>query len=100
MTETRRKNPAWIMWVTLLLFLGGVALLAIDFSLRAEPAKSTLMPGGQLGYAGMAVAALAILWWLIVLLTCRCPSCGAWIHPWHYPRPGHYCPQCGDGWSR
>ena len=100
MVETRRKGPARAMWVTLLLFLGGVAMLAIDFSLRTEPTTSIFMPGGLLGYAGIALAALAIVWWLIVLLACRCPACGAWIHPWHYPRPGHHCPRCGNGRSR
>ena len=93
---TKRSNPARTMWATLLLCLAGIALLIVDFSQRTQPAESIFIPEGPLGYVGTGLVALAVLSWLIVLLTCRCPSCGAWIHPWHYPRPGHHCPKCGD----
>ena len=90
-----RRNPARTMWVTLLLFLAGTSLLVVDFSQRERPTESIFIPQGLLGYVGAVLAVLAVLSWLVVLLTCRCPSCHAWIHPWHYPRPGYHCPRCG-----
>ena len=92
---TGRSHPARMMWAMLLVCLGGIALLIVDASRRTQPAETIFIPDGPVGYVGIALIALAVLSWLIVLLACRCPSCGAWIHPWDYPRPGHHCPKCG-----
>ena len=93
----RRSNPAPMMRATLLLFLAGVVLLILDFSRGGPRTESIFVPQGPLGYVGAGIAALALLLWMIVLLICRCPACGVWIHPWQYPRPGHHCPKCGKG---
>jgi len=96
MARQASRNPNRTRWFALALLLLGFGAIAVDFLQCPDGSDgSAFRIQGVWGGVGLCLVGIALVSWLTVYFTSRCPFCGKWIDPWYFPRRGVHCPKCG-----
>jgi hypothetical protein len=96
MREQTHYDPNRIRWIVLAVALLGIGILVMDSRQGPSDAAGGLFRVRSVwSIIGLSLLGAAVVSWLVVLVTTRCPFCGKWIDPWYHPRRGMHCPKCG-----